>query len=125
MDDLIAFLRARLDEDQAAIRTWAAACWHLEACEDTGGYLERFDEERMLAEVGAKRKLLDEHQPVAVTYWHVPMCATCIDPAADPIDDPLGSGGPWTPNAEYPCRTVRLLAAPYADHDGYREEWRP
>jgi hypothetical protein len=27
--------------------------------------------------------------------------------------------------ADWPCLTLRLLALPYADRPGYREEWRP
>jgi hypothetical protein len=26
---------------------------------------------------------------------------------------------------EYPCRTLRALAAVYADHPDYRDEWKP
>jgi len=25
----------------------------------------------------------------------------------------------------FPCETVRLLALPYSQHPGYREDWRP
>jgi len=27
--------------------------------------------------------------------------------------------------AQWPCRTLRLLALPHADRPGYREEWKP
>ncbi len=34
----------------------------------------------------------------------------------------------WQNSSAYPyigCDTLRLLALPYAGHDGYREEWKP
>jgi len=106
VDDLIAFLRARLDEDEQAIRTWESACWHLEACNDTGGYLERFDERRMLAEVEAKRRLIDvlrSYEPD--TEW---------DTQPD-----IGQ------RANNVAGALRRLAQLYSEHPDYRPEWRP
>jgi hypothetical protein len=39
-------------------------------------------------------------------------CYSCSDKRGDDIEP-------------YPCPTVRLLALPYADRPGYRDEWRP
>lgn len=101
MDNLIAFLRDRITEDEAAIRTWAACCIHIDACDETGGYLERFDTRRMLAEVEAKRRILDWCERMA----HVD-----------------GYGGLMARDARM---IRRLLAQPYAEHPDYRPEWRP
>lgn len=104
MRDLIAFLRARLDEDER----------HVDAMDDfwldtndefTGDAVRRFtDEKRVLADIDAKRRILglyqldfnDEGEPVCLggygeAYWDV----------------------------------VRLLALPYSDHPDYDESWRP
>lgn len=111
MTDLIAFLRARLDEDERAAQRAGASCWH--ECDD--GDLEfhdRFDPDRVLREVEAKRRLLVEH-PI-LTAWRV--CTRCSD-YAEP--------GEIFREVSGPCATVRLLALPYADHDDYREEWKP
>jgi hypothetical protein len=56
MTDLVAFLAARLDEDEAAAKWWIAEAPSQEPCTlviQTG-----FDGERMLREVKAKRKIL-------------------------------------------------------------------
>lgn len=35
-----------------------------------------------------------------------------------------GSGEEKYP-ADWPCATIRLVALPFSDRPGYREEWRP
>lgn len=148
MDDLIAFLRARLDDDEAAARVAAALTrspWTTEGstvmCGDglpvagiedgesaTAAHIARWDPVRVLAEVDAKRRILDLH-----TGEHdCPEMHTGIYPADWPASAPWGKAGEcWAhPSVEHfeadqPCPTVRLLALPYAGQDGYREEWRP
>ena len=123
--DLAEFLRARLDEDERAALNAPPGPWHYDrkrftvTCDGypvaswrhegkltdgsplldrTGEYMERFDPARVLAEVDAKRRIVDEHHPV------------------DPCD---------AHDAEMKtvsCDTLRLLALPYADHPDYREE---
>ena|SRR5690606_16992256 len=125
--DLVAWLRQQLDEDELVIernsgrkgltddgvypdyRTYDGE--DLAAADD---YLDRFNPKRMLADLDAKRRVLDEHAPRSVTGFDVDgwehtedMCAACV--SAD----------------NWPCQTLRLLALPYAVRPGYREEWRP
>lgn len=109
MDDLITWLRAQLDEDQ----------WHAEEAQRSSGAHIRLaigkhggplficaDPARMHAEVEAKRRILAEHRIEDTGADVMPRaCRRC------------GSFGN--------CLTVRLLALPYADRPGYREEWRP
>ncbi len=117
---LVEFLRARLDEDEAAARAVEPLGHSVDmggrrnddrfahgrmgfASEDgmprtlpDGGasaHFARHDPARVLAEVEAKRRILE---------WA-------------PID--LGEG--------HSTHIFRLLALPYADHPDYREEWRP
>ncbi|MFD3917325.1 DUF6221 family protein [Streptomyces sp. NPDC058603] len=131
MDDLVAFLRARYDEDaalateaeQEATGRWMAreTDWNDDTfVEDSDGsqilptvrtrgvtqyqHIARHDPARVLAEVEAKRQITDEH---VTRDWKL----------GDRLHDCQ-----WT---KWPCRTLRLLALPYADHDDYREEWRP
>jgi hypothetical protein len=118
VDDLIAFLRDRLDEDEQLARRWlvnvgtgainvtpAELPWErIYVKRDLDGLAEhiaRHDPKRVLADVDAKRQIIDEHYP--------------IDPC-DAHDANLST---------IPCDTLRLLALPYADHPDYREEWRP
>jgi len=105
MDELVAFMRAQLDEDERSIRRlWGR----------TGGitveryYRTPFDPSRALAEVDAKRQIIEEH-----TDSDGAICPTCTE------QDTYR-----TPQAE-PCRTLRLLALPYAGHPSCQEEWRP
>lgn len=103
--DLVEWLRAQLDDDesrsdlvgQIMLLRWA-----------TKPYADR-----LMREVEAKRLLLDLHRPVADSSWPEPgHCLECCS---------LESQDYRT----YPCPTVRLLALPYSDRPGYREEWRP
>lgn len=73
-------------------------------------YLDRFSSDRMLAEVNAKWRILDLH-------GQSHECST-YDQGGD-IDSCT-----WVTESD-DCLTVRLLALPYADWPGYRDEWRP
>jgi hypothetical protein len=137
MDDLIEFLRAQLDEDERVAREattgpwrhnpdkhWRkpGTSWFEEAvfagpagadatCVAGTGetddpqsmadaeHIARWDPVRVLARVAADRRILELHS------------------SPDPSCDACG----WI----QPCETVRLLALPYADKEGYRPEWRP
>jgi hypothetical protein len=65
---------------------------------------------RVLREVEAKRWIIDEHEVADQG------CETCGN------YDPTGLHAHET---DGPCATLRLLALPYADHEDFREEWRP
>ncbi|MFB4285689.1 DUF6221 family protein [Nonomuraea sp. MTCD27] len=120
MDDLIAFLRARLNEDEqealaASPGPWKANAEQHEvlAVDDievatgfalngeqlraTVRHIVRHDPARVLREVEAKRRMLQAH----IGYYG------------------LGMDEYW------PIPTLTLLALPYANHPDYREEWRP
>ncbi len=139
MDDLVQWLRGQLDEDERIARAAAwcdeAASWHAEpspfgardkgqrwyiedamddgvvthvdpaASDDEGvaRHLARHDPARVLREVDAKRQIIAEHD----VYGR-------------------GLGGRMDcQSLDFPCRTLRLLALPYADRPGYRAEWKP
>lgn len=110
MSDLVEFLRARLDEDEARARGEGP---HIVFHDPAGRPLPpppmpgSYPAGRVLREVEAKRRILAEHRPM-IPGW----CHTCDVPA-----DVKGN--------EHGCLTVRLLALPYADHPNYREAWRP
>jgi hypothetical protein len=74
-------------------------------------HVERFaDPARVLNEIDTKRLIIRWHylRPASAESrpgsedWE---CGTCGQP--------------------FPCKTLRLLAAPYWRQPGYREEWRP
>ena len=66
------------------------------------------DPARVLREIDAKRQLLEIHGRLDVGEF----CSTCDAP----------SGIPGRPDG---CDTLRILAAPYIDRPGHREEWQP
>ncbi|MFF7899965.1 DUF6221 family protein [Streptomyces sp. NPDC007920] len=131
-DDLVQWLVEQFNEDeriarQAGNRRWLVQDNTIELYperEDDGfmswptradaRHAANWDPARVLREIDAKRQWFDEHQDV-----NDGSCGTCVD-------------GQWgypthggSSPQRFPCRTLRLLALPYADRPGYREEWRP
>jgi hypothetical protein len=132
MDDLIAFLRARLDEDADLALAASPGPWHpdeehdeVHAVDDivvaegfalsgrqlraTVDHIARHDPARVLAEVEAKRHIID---------WH-------RQPTQDEFEDGTYRTMGCRCYGGWPCPTLRALAAPYADHPDYRDTWRP
>lgn len=109
---LVEFLRARLAEDETKIRANLGTSglgddgdfpdYRTYQDKDTDAaeeFLRHFKPPRMLAEVEAKRRLMEGHNGPDIGICQC--------------------------NADCPCPTLRLLALPYADHPDYRTEWRP
>jgi len=67
-----------------------------------------------LAEVDAKRRILDQHMGSYAELEDGTRHYFCQDRAADPDFN----GDLWAP-----CLTARILAAPYAGRDGWQEQW--
>ncbi|WP_158880471.1 DUF6221 family protein [Amycolatopsis anabasis] len=130
MDDLIAFLTARVNERQALIMRAVNKS-------DAGEALDREEFKmrtemrvrslgevdlevinQMIHEVEAVRRIYQEHRttvsdrvPGFPRYGRDYWCEVCHVPG-----DSAGSN--W-------CLTLRLLALPYADHPDYQKDWRP
>jgi hypothetical protein len=154
-NDLITWLRAQLDDDEQATlasseRDWrpdgANSCqvyvrrpdgsnrtiaWCANGYEDDFAnslHIARHDPAWMLAEVNAKRRILDLHTGV----HDCPEMRTGVYPADRPAAAAYGKPGErWAyPSTEHFdadefCPTARALTLPYADRAGYRDEWRP
>jgi hypothetical protein len=116
VDDLIAFLRARLDEDER-VALDGERYWHgirvESATEAEENHVRRWDPARVLAEVEAKRRILDD----------IVGEATGLDMSVD-MDRRIGARDEAT-EPYLGDQLLRLLGLPYADHPDYREEWRP
>jgi hypothetical protein len=152
MDDMIGFLRARLDEAEQVAR--AATCgpwtakradqsvyaqetsvvmgghdggWYIVPFQEEGGegiepgdaeHIAHWDPDRALAEVEAKRRILDAHDRPH----------DCIAREASGGHSVV-NGRPWEAWAPHhtadhgPCFVIRCLALPYAQHPDYRTEW--
>ena len=117
-EDLVAFLTARLDEDEAAADdTHAAECWSCSPDRFAGdSSCTCAAPARVLREVAAKRLIIAAHNTTVrermrshpeygQDYW----CDTCSH------ENPAGR---W-------CRTLLLLASAWSDHPDYRQEWKP
>lgn len=117
MDDLVQWLGKQLDDERNAAedalkkvtttRRWIGGQWVEDTVQPPEWRRSAWSPARVLREIDAKRQVLALHHR-AQPKW----CAAC--------DIPAGFPGP--PDG---CATLRLLALPYADRPGYREEWRP
>jgi hypothetical protein len=130
VDDLIAFLAARVGARQALImqavnkakagevmnrgETKVAVEQKIRGLTD----LELDVVNQMINEIEATRRILLAHRttvsekvPGFPLYGSEYWCETCHVPADE-------AGSNW-------CVTLRLLALPYADHPEYSERWRP
>ncbi|MDN3356063.1 DUF6221 family protein [Actinomadura sp. DC4] len=88
-------------------------------------HMARHDPARALRQVEANRELVRLHGRMSVTPGHpyfndahltkepMTLCRSCEPETM------------WRRERSWPCRTLRTLALPYADHSDYREEWRP
>jgi hypothetical protein len=91
MDELVTWLREQIDADERAVE---GACVHIDDCNGSG-YGDRFDDARVLAEVEAKRRILD--------LW------SSVDPG---------------PAGAVLAEVILHLAQPLASRPGFRDEWR-
>jgi hypothetical protein len=70
---------------------------------------------RVLVECDTKRRIIELHAADADGD-----CRTCVTPGTRANEFPEW----WVPET-VPCPTLRLMALPMADRDGYRGEWAP
>lgn len=108
---LVEFYRARLAEEERLAHAAVHAGLGVDACgekvtstdPDVQDHFATWNPVRVLAEVGAKRAI--------------------IELVEDQVDTPYGE-----PEAFLPLdwlAVLKQLALPYASHEDYREEWRP
>ena len=115
MDDLAQWLTVCLAEDQhqaeealkrsTTTRRWIGGQWVEDMVQPPEWRRSVWDPARVLREIDAKRQVIAQYAEVA----------------ANDTDEVEYAHG-W---ANALGMAVRLLALPYADRAGYREEWRP
>jgi hypothetical protein len=101
VNDLVTWLRQQLDidaQDIAPVAGWTSGPDRLTTMQGTTVLMPA---RRTLAEVDAKRRIVEEADGYSPELEH-------------------GDNGEWAFNA-----VLRLLALPYADRPGYRQEWKP
>ncbi|MFI5755633.1 DUF6221 family protein [Streptomyces sp. NPDC051569] len=149
-NDMVTFVRARLDEDEQGASAASPGPWHLNAEGDevlavdditvaegfalsnrqlraTAAHIARHDPARVLREVDAKRRIVDLH---GIVYREIGWLENGDEERSEtPV---CGLCAPKHSHYQRrddvpkgPCLTVRLHAAAYADHPDYRKEWRP
>lgn len=129
-DNLIEFLRARLDEDAALAEAASPGPWRLNAESDevlavdgitvaegfalsgrqlraTTGHIARHDPTRVLTEVEAKRGIID---------WYATRIGLAQGDDGDDYENVTGG------TLEYVLRGLGIV---YTGHPDYRPEWRP
>lgn len=142
MDDLAQWLRAQLDADEKVVRDGLCVnCenptaplvsplgvtgytheggWEGRRCPGRLVGAERVQNPaRVLREIDAKRKLVKLHGRATLRagggaqyFDTTTVCRSC-------------EANLQFPEESWPCSTLRLLAAPYSDRPGFREEWAP
>lgn len=151
--ELIAFLRARLDEDEQTAREAAVwwgdsddpgeaphwrpvPCGHIwndhdgsiadEVADRHAAHIARHDPARVLADVESKRRIIDLHKITVEKLSVPPYDEMTGDPNPDEYDAYCAvCGYVWVNNdPTQACMTLRLLAEPFSDHPDYRDEWR-
>lgn len=122
---LVEFLTARLDEErEVAEREYAYPSgtprdWSHTAGDADSMLVSMFSPARVLAEVAAKRAIVDLHTPKDRTGMYC--CPVCVSWELWVSQEP----GEALPLDDAPCATLRALALPYASHPDYRSEWKP
>lgn len=149
MDDLMQFLRARLDEDDAAVRAaswdeWDGSHWtahHREQYDGRWAVIDRAGEgviptvAPQAADDAGVAQHIARHDP-ARTLREVEAKRRIVRQAfehAAKIDGEWGcchdaeaiEAGLCEKQQPNSLPLLRLLALPYADHPDYRPEWRP
>lgn len=109
------FLLARIAEDEAlahgVVLDTGDGLLLVDEPVTIGGHQIVASASRVLAECEAKRRIVDLHQAADVDYG-LESCFSC------------GARDGWH-DLPFPCPTLKALAAVYADHPDYRDEWRP
>lgn len=150
MDELVRWRGQQLDKDERTARAteWDGSgnklAWELMASAtiDVGGdefyvgdrtianHMMAWDPARVLREIDAKRQLLadvlsEPHFMSADDHWNT--CPAVVDEDGVPVClDESRAPGPCDCGREARvARRLHLLALPYADRPGYRDDWRP
>ncbi|MFE7128935.1 DUF6221 family protein [Streptomyces sp. NPDC057617] len=155
MDDVVDFLRARLDDDERVARAATPGPWRLdstihaellnagdgttvigggrwggeasvfESTEDAI-HIAEWDPSRVLREIDAKRRIVDIYADALEERAALrARMREVIHSDSDEFGRLHQQESELIEAAERAAPVVRLLAMPYGDRPGYREEWRP
>jgi hypothetical protein len=123
------FLLARIAEDEAKVEFMrqeearalgTSPLFDGPSMKALGGIDIFVSPDRWRAECDASRRIIELHRNYQVAMGEPDLAEECVICR----NDDYWLGGDGLPE-DYPCRTLRALALPYADHPDYRPEWRP
>ena len=129
---ILEFLEARISEDEHYANNargllgnpnpwseWRTLTkWYDAISRADAMHIERQSPSRVMAECGAKRSIIAEHTPVDFSGIGMKSPNACSRCGADlNMHD-----WDWTEDS-FPCQTLRAVAAVYADHPDYQQEW--
>lgn len=126
---LTEFLLARISERESVARDMQHQASRgrplLELHGGGTGIRDLVDPARVLTECEAKRRIVEVHHPHDHGGEHgdATFCTECQWDHGD--DSPRIDNQPVENFGRNPCQTLATLAAVYADHPDYREEWKP
>lgn len=149
-NDLVQFLRDRLDEDEAVARgTTMPLDWHQGPSDDDPEWAgdemvlmwppefhTPYEQDKHwrgltadpaglaahIARYDPARVLREVEAKRKITECHEPWVAGNGDTICGRCGREHIDG---RPGGHFPCQTLRLLALPYSDHPDYRQEWAP
>lgn len=129
-DPLVAFLRAQLDEDERVALAAEPLRLHLPWPKQAGKatyltYANRFDPQWMLAEVEAKRRILDLHRLTVEKVDKPPFDPYTGKRTEEEFDVTCDLCGWASDNPASGCETLRAMTIPYRDRPGYGPTWAP
>lgn len=128
-DDIVAFIRARINEDEAIARAAEPEhprLWTRMGSEGFDAHIVRQNPNRTLRGVEAKRRMVNRHEKFGEVWCDeddalkdVDLCGTCAygrscNHCFDRAD---------LPRVAWPCPDLRDLASEWPDHADYRAEW--
>jgi hypothetical protein len=131
MTDLVEFVRACLDDDERVAQAVDPRGW-IEATEEGHwnefnqteiDHIARHDPARVLAEVAAKRAILDLHAITVTKVATAPFDPDTGEPREPEYEVECAVCGWVNDDPTSGCETLRLLAQPFAGRPGWREEW--
>ena len=97
-------------DDGAQYVKYVAVGGHGEDLDEIAHQIVRWQPTRVLAACGVARQIVEEH--------------TCPCPDPECGDCGACSGNHHSDPTPAPCRTLRLLAVPYASHESFLDAWR-
>lgn len=116
--DIVAFIRARLDEDEHFANQEDAdygATTLLPTFDSE--HQHRWNTDRVRCGVEVKRRLLDLHATIDVYDWNPSgHCRECSDSGWEGAVDGADS-------VQQPCPTLRAVASEWSTHSDYQPEW--